>query len=131
MDAERAPSPGSERIPEEAEQVGDADADGSAGGAAAASSRPVGEAILQLLASSPGGSDRGQDSIQDLQGQRRALTDEKRRLTKQLRNETRKRKRVLNKSARLSNMDLVEVLQIRQNRAAAKAKSRAEKPPTE
>ena len=82
-------------------------------------------AILDLLASSADGTDPSQNSIANLQQQRKTLVDERKRLTKQLKNETRKRKRMLNKSARLSTTDLVEVLQIRQNRAVAKAKAAA------
>ena len=87
--------------------------------------RPVRAAILELLANGGGASDESQDPIANLQGQRKELLEERKRLTRALRNETRKRKRMLNKSARLSNADLVEVLQIRQNRAVAKAKAAA------
>ena len=90
-----------------------------------ASERPVRAAILELLATSTGSADESQDAIANLQGQRKELLEERKRLTRALRNETRKRKRMLNKSARLSNADLVEVLQIRQNRAVAKAKAAA------
>ena len=90
-----------------------------------AADRPVRTAILELLATGGGASDESQDAIANLQGQRKELLEERKRLTRALRNETRKRKRMLNKSARLSNADLVEVLQIRQNRAVAKAKAAA------
>ena len=60
-----------------------------------------------------------------LQQQRKALLDQRKLLTRQLKNESRKRRRTLSKSARLSNKDLVEVLQIRQNRAVAKAQANA------
>ena len=112
-------------------------ADGSGGGggddpegvAAGASDegheqQPVGEAVLELL-SSRGLTDRGRNNIAELQTQRRELAARKRQLTKELRNESRKRSRMLARSARLSNVDLVEVLQIRQNRAVAKAKASA------
>ena len=87
--------------------------------------KPVGAAILELLARSTGGTDQGQDAISNLQHQRKELLEERKRLTRALKNETRKRKRVLNRSARLTNADLVEVLQIRQTRAIAKAKAAA------
>ena len=112
-------------------------ADGSGGGggddpegvAAGASDegheqQPVGEAVLELL-TSRGLTDRGRNNIAELQTQRRELAARKRQLTKELRNESRKRSRMLARSARLSNVDLVEVLQIRQNRAVAKAKAAA------
>ena len=81
------------------------------------------ERVADLLAA--GGSDASADSIQDLRAQRRLLNENKRALSKALRNETRKRARLLHRSAQLTNGDLVEVLQIRQARAEAKAKAQA------
>ena len=88
-------------------------------------SRPVRAAILELLSNHTAGSDETQDTITDILQRRRDLQQERKRLTRELKNESRKRRRVLNRSARLSNADLVEVLQIRQNRAVAKAKAAA------
>ena len=110
---------------------GEAAAASGAEGAAAADGvgeavKDVGEAILDLINSGAAGPDRGKSAITDLQDARRVLAAQKRRLTQQLRNETKKRARMMNKSARLSTQDLVEVLHIRQSRvAAAKAKAQA------
>ena len=58
--------------------------------------------------------------------ERRALVVARTELTMQLRNETRKRKRMLEKSSKLSTQDLVSVLELRQERnAVAKAKAKA------
>ena len=79
--------------------------------------------LAQVLAEN---SDEGStQTIENLREQRRQLQANKRALTKTLRNETRKRSRMLSRSAQLTNDDLVEVLQIRQARAAAKAKAKA------
>ena len=63
-----------------------------------------------------------------IRDRRKRIQSEKKRLTQQLRNEERKRKRIMQKSQYLSNTDLVEVLTIRQSKAAtaAKAKAKAE-----
>ena len=61
-----------------------------------------------------------------LRDQRRALAVTRTELSRQIRNETRKRKRMLEKSSKLSTQDLVSVLELRQERnAAAKAKAKA------
>ena len=85
----------------------------------------VGDAIRHVLQRRGQAVDRGRDAITDLQSKRRNLNAQKRELTKQLRNEARKRKRMLNRSAGLTNYDLVEVLTIRQHRSLAKAKAKA------
>ena len=103
---------------------GDLEGIGGSAGDEGDEQQPVGEAVLELL-SSRGLTDRGRNNIAELQTQRRELAARKRQLTKELRKESRKRSRMLARSARLSNVDLVEVLQIRQNRAVAKAKASA------
>ena len=101
---------------------------GAAGAAAAgtdaAPADPT-EAILRLTAAAQG-LDTGKTKIASLQEQRKALTTEKNSLTRVIKNETRKRKRLLDKSAKLSVPDLVQTLYIRQQRAAAAAARRAE-----
>ena len=81
------------------------------------------ERVAGLLAE--GDQQTSTDEIQALREQRNALNLRKRQVTKQLRNESRKRARMLQRSAQLTNEDLVEVLQIRQARAASKAKAKA------
>jgi hypothetical protein len=69
--------------------------------------------------------DHTADEIQRLRAERRALNERKRVLARSLRNESRKRARMMQRSAQLTNEDLVEVLHIRQTRAVAKAKAEA------
>ena len=78
----------------------------------------VGDQILELLSSGAPGGDAAKSQIDALVNERRALAVEKAKLSKLLRNETKKRKRILEKTTRLSTMDLVEVLNIRQGKAA-------------
>ena len=101
----------------------DRDAHGSREVADPSSPRSAVERLANLLADAR--SDASADESQRLRAERRTLINEKRALSKQIRNETRKRARMLNRSAALSNDDLVEVLAIRQQRAEAKAKAKA------
>ena len=62
----------------------------------------------------------------ELRAQRRAVAQQRTELSRQIRNETRKRKRMLQKSALMSTLDLVAVLELRSERqVAAKAKAKA------
>ena len=88
------------------------------------------EQVLRALMAATDG-DPSMDEIQKLRQERRAMNAQKRALTKQLRNESRKRARMLNRSAQLTNEDLVEVLQIRQARAAAAGKKETKTTGTE
>ena len=82
------------------------------------------ERVAALLAE--GDQNTSADEIQSLREQRRKLNVRKREVTEQLCNESRKRARMLQRGSQLTNDDLLEVLQIRQSRAAAaKAKARA------
>ncbi len=61
-----------------------------------------------------------------LRDQRRALAVTRTELSRQIRNETRKRKRMVERSSKLSTQDLVSVLELRHERkVAAKAKAKA------
>ena len=113
--------------PVEPETAAGRDGDGQlpAGTEQLGGGRPVGAAILELLSGAASSADQSMDAITNLQQQRKDLLNQRKLLTKQLKNATRKRKRMLDKSSKLSNDDLVEVLQIRQNRAVAKAKAAA------
>ena len=84
--------------------------------------------LLDVLNSDGPVIDSGKKKVAELAAERKRVQSEKKRLTQQLRNEERKRKRIMTKSAYLSNADLVEVLTIRQSKAAtaAKAKAKAE-----
>ena len=96
----------------------------AAAGSAAAPADPT-EAILRLTAAAQG-LDTGKTKIASLQEQRKALNDQKNTITRTIKNEARKRKRLLDRSAKLSVPDLVQTLYIRQQRAAAAAARRAE-----
>ena len=91
--------------------------------AATGSGRQVTASIMDLISTNITEADAGQSALLDLQSRRRELQDLKRTVSQQLRNERRKRTRMLHRSARLSSEDLVEILQIRQVRAQAKAKA--------
>jgi hypothetical protein len=70
--------------------------------------------------------DRGKSAMAALREQKMTLMAEKKVLNRQIRNESRKRKRLLEKSSKLSTTDLVTALQIRQTKQAiAKAKAKA------
>ena len=84
--------------------------------------------LLDVLNSDGPVIDSGKKKVAELAAERKRIQSEKKRLTQQLRNEERKRKRIMQKRQYLSNADLVEVLTIRQSKAAtaAKAKAKAE-----
>ena len=83
---------------------------------------------VQALVGGATGTDSAQTAITLLQAQRRQLNVQKKQLTRQLRNEGRKRQRILDRSQRLSNQDLVEVLNIRTARSAAAQARQAARP---
>ena len=90
----------------------------AAGTSPGATCASVGDQILELLSTGAPGGDAAKNQIGALMTERRALAVEKAKLSKLLRNETKKRKRILEKTTRLTTMDLVEVLSIRQGKAA-------------
>ena len=96
--------------------------------AAVEAPRDMAGKLLDVLNSDGPVIDSGKKKVAELAAERKRIQSEKKRLTQQLRNEERKRKRIMTKSAYLSNADLVEVLTIRQSKAAtaAKAKAKAE-----
>ena len=100
----------------------DADADAAAAGDDPAAATA---AILRLTAAAQG-LDTGKTKIATLQAQRQALNAEKNQITRNIKNEARKRKRLLERSAKLSVPDLVQTLYIRQQRAEALRARRAE-----
>ena len=81
--------------------------------------------LLDVLNSDGPVVDISKKKVAELAAERKRIQSEKKRLTQQLRNEERKRKRIMTKSAYLSNADLVEVLTIRQSKAATAAKATA------
>ena len=85
--------------------------------------------LCQFLLSNVSGSDPSTVTVADLREQRRVAANERQRLTKELLNVTRKRARRLEKIAQLSTMDLVAVLEVRRERAAAKAVAKAKAAP--
>ena len=64
---------------------------------------------------------RAGDKVEQLREQRKRLQTERSELTRKLRNEKRKRSRLVNRSSKMTTADLVEVLDMRRSRAAAKA----------
>ena len=91
---------------------------------AVAERQNLGQALMDLINSGAAAPDSSKTAIAALRDSRKALSAQKRGLTQQLRNETKKRARMMSKSAKLSSLDLVEVLHIRQSRVlAAKAKA--------
>ena len=82
----------------------------AAGGACAASVTIL-ETIAPLL-----GANQGAVTMAQIKEQRRLVSVQKRALTQQMRNERRKKARLLSKSSRLSNMDLIDVLRLRQEK---------------
>ena len=78
---------------------------------------------MALLRTRAPGGDESKLAIAKLTAESRALAAEKTKLSKRLRNEARNRNRILDKSARLSTMDLVEVSSIRQEVAISKSSS--------
>ena len=109
-----------------AEVPGEAPAAGASTDAEANDAR---RELCQFLLSNVSGSDPSTVTVADLREQRRVAANERKRLTKELRNETRKRARRLEKSAQLSTMDLVAVLEVRRERAVAKAAAKAKAAP--
>ena len=88
--------------------------------------------LLRLVGTTLGKQDPLAQSIVEVRAQRTALNSEKRVLTKQIRNTERKRRRMIEKSRRLSTMELVDVLNMRtqaENRKAAVASEGADPPP--
>ena len=81
--------------------------------------------LLDVLNSDGPVIDSGKKKVAELAAERKRVQSEKKRLTQQLRNEERKRKRIMQKSQYLSNTDLVEVLTIRQSKAATAAQAKA------
>ena len=81
--------------------------------------------LLDVLNSDGPVIDSGKKKVAELAAERKRVQSEKKRLTQQLRNEERKRKRIMQKSQYLSNTDLVEVLTIRQSKAATAATAKA------
>ena len=67
------------------------------------------------------GHDPRKDRMDEIKAERKAITAAKRKLTEQLKNEKRKRQRLIQKSSRLSNMELLDVMRIRQEKLASKA----------
>ena len=79
------------------------------------------EDALLAITEAATGMDRGKETINRLQAERRQVAQQKRQLTALLRNESRKRARLLAKSSKLSIPDLVTALHIRQAKAKAKS----------
>ena len=96
---------------------------------AAAEANDARRDLCEFLLSNVSASDPSTVTVAELREQRRLAANERKRLTKELRNETRKRERRLEKSAQLSTMDLVAVLEVRRERAAAKAVAKAKAAP--
>ena len=69
------------------------------------------ESIAPLL-----GANHGSRVMSEIKEQRRLVSAEKRRLTQQMRNERKKKARLVSRSSRLSNMDLIDVLRLRQEK---------------
>ena len=97
--------------------------------AAAAEANDARRELCEFLLSNVSASDPSTVTVAELREQRRLAANERKRLTKELRNETRKRARRLEKSAQLSTMDLVAVLEVRRERAVAKAAAKAKAAP--
>ena len=87
--------------------------------------------LLDVLNSDGPVVDSGKKKVAELAAERKRVQSEKKRLTQQLRNEERKRKRIMQKTQYLSNTDWVEVLWIRQSKAATSAKATAKAAETE
>ena len=82
-------------------------------------------AALKPILSSP--EFKSPAKVDQLRKERQAVSAQKRELSKKMKAETRKVKRIVQKSGRLSNLDLVEVLRLRHEKAQKAAEnSRAE-----
>ena len=79
----------------------------AAGPSAALESADVFESVAGLL-----GADRHADALSRLREDKESARAAKKRLTQLIRNEKRKRSRLMKKSQKLSNMDLLQVLQV-------------------
>ena len=69
--------------------------------------------------------DRFQNAVSDLRTQRSELSAHKRELSKAIKLQERKRQRLLQRSARLSNMQLMEIMAIREKKELTREDRRA------
>ena len=69
--------------------------------------------------------DRFQNAVSDLRTRRSELNAQKRELSKSIKLEERKRQRLLQRSARLSNMQLMEIIAIREKKEVTREDRRA------
>ena len=69
--------------------------------------------------------DRFQNAVGDLRTRRSELNAQKRELSKSIKLEERKRQRLLQRSARLSNMQLMEIMAIREKKEVTREDRRA------
>ena len=105
----------------------DSAANGATGAAGDGSPDPrvMALAALKPILSSP--EFKSPAKVDQLRKERQAVSAQKRELSKKMKAETRKVKRLVQKSGRLSNLDLVEVLRLRHEKAQKAAEnSRAE-----